>query len=282
MHGELIVAEKDVEKWSWVSVFSLPDDERLRLYQSIHYQEECVDKPKQQKQAHAAAKLKREEAAALDAGRKQLKKAALQALHLTYKRATSVEQLRGMLSKAAKSESAQKKVLAQQIAIRKHVNQIAHPVRKGHSSMKAAELQQLVEEMVEGERYSKPAVVKVEALKPRKETQFPDSYTRWLDAARKERAEQKAQELEAMVADGSFLALTKRKPSNKNKKKTATAAKAARRKAAPAPRQPTAAQATALDGATFEDDGISWRVLKVEWSDEYESILVYYYDVWGR
>ena len=25
--------------------------------------------------------------------------------------------------------------------------------------------------------------------------------------------------------------------------------------------------------------GISWRVLKVEWSDEYESILVYYYDV---
>ena len=31
--------------------------------------------------------------------------------------------------------------------------------------------------------------------------------------------------------------------------------------------------------STFEDDGISWRVLKVEWSDEYESILVYYYDV---
>ena len=136
-----------------------------------------------------------------------------------------------------------------------------------------------MEGVVEGERYSKPAVVKVEALKPRKETQFPDSYTRWLDAARKERAEQKAQELEAMVADGSFLALTKRKPSNKNKKKAAAAAQAARRKAAPAPRQPTAAQATALDGATFEDDGISWRVLKVEWSGEYESILVYYYDV---
>ena len=46
-----------------------------------------------------------------------------------------------------------------------------------------------------------------------------------------------------------------------------------------APRRPTAAQAAELNGATFEDDGIKWKVLKVEWPEEYGSILVYYYDV---
>ena len=79
-----------------------------------------------------------------------------------------------------------------------------------------------------------------------------------------------------MIADGSFMALLKRKPSSK-KKAGATATTAKKRTVAP--RQPTAAQAAELNGATFEDDGIKWKVLKVEWSEEYESILVYYYDV---
>ena len=78
-----------------------------------------------------------------------------------------------------------------------------------------------------------------------------------------------------MIADGSFMALLKRKPSSK--KKAGTTATTAGRTAAP--RQPTAAQAAQLNGATFEDDGIKWKVLKVGWSEEYESILVYYYDV---
>ena len=73
-----------------------------------------------------------------------------------------------------------------------------------------------------------------------------------------------------MIADGSFMALLKRKPSSK--KKAGTTATTAERTAAP--RQPTAAQAAQLNGATFEDDGIKWKVLKVEWSEEYESILV--------
>ena len=29
----------------------------------------------------------------------------------------------------------------------------------------------------------------------------------------------------------------------------------------------------------FQDDGIDWKVLDVAWSDEYEEVLVWYYDV---
>ena len=57
-----------------------------------------------------------------------------------------------MLKEASKSESAQFAVLARQISIRKHVNQIQKPVAKGYSSMKAQQLQPLVEAMVQRER----------------------------------------------------------------------------------------------------------------------------------
>ena len=125
------------------------------------------------------------------------------------------------------------------------------------------------------EKYTKPQLVKVPALKPREQTHFADAYTTQLDKAREARAEEKAKQLDAMIADGSFMALLKRKPSSKEK--AGTTATTAKRTVAP--RQPTAAQAAELNGATFEDDGITWKVLKVERPEEYESILVYYYDL---
>ena len=35
----------------------------------------------------------------------------------------------------------------------------------------------------------------------------------------------------------------------------------------------------ALEGEEFEEDGIDWKVLHSEWSEEYECIVVFYYDV---
>ena len=276
-YGEEVVPKADVEKWGWVSLFNLPTDERRAVYRWLdaNYEEECVEKPKAQKKAHAAASLERKGKAVADEEARQLKKAAQQALCLSYKRAASAKQLRRMLREASKSESAQFAVLARQIGIRKHVNQVQKPVGKGYSSMKAQQLQPLVEAMVQQEKYTKPQLVKVPALKPREQTPFADAYATQLDKAREARAEEKAKQLDAMIADGSFMALLKRKPSSK--KKAGTTATTAKRTAAP--RKPTAAQAAELNGATFEGDGIKWEVLKVEWSEEYESILVYYYDV---
>ena len=35
----------------------------------------------------------------------------------------------------------------------------------------------------------------------------------------------------------------------------------------------------ALDGEEFEEEGVDWKVLHSEWSEEYEQIVVFYYDV---
>ena len=34
-----------------------------------------------------------------------------------------------------------------------------------------------------------------------------------------------------------------------------------------------------LVGELFEEDGTDWKVLDVEWNDEVEEVVVYYYDV---
>ena len=41
---------------------------------------------------------------------------------------------------------------------------------------------------------------------------------------------------------------------------------------------PSAKQAATLADAEFEEDGRDWKVLKVQWGEEDECILVYYYD----
>jgi hypothetical protein len=268
-YGEQIVDKESCEKWNWVSLFALPKEERHALYLSIDYKEECVNKPNRQNKAHNVANLKRKADEVMEGERLQLKKAAEQARWIAATRATSVAQLKKLLKAARQSESAQLAVLTDQIKIRKHVNQVAHPISKGYSQMKVAELQPLVEAMVKSERYRKPRVVKVPALAERQQTPHPCSYSKALDAAREERAEAKGKLLEAMIEDGSFMALLKRKPTPK------AAGAGARGKR----QQPTSAQSAKLAHATFEDEGIEWKVLKLEWSDEYNTMLVYYYDV---
>ena len=43
-------------------------------------------------------------------------------------------------------------------------------------------------------------------------------------------------------------------------------------------REPTSAERAALQASTFEDEGITWKVLKVQWDDGLDSIIVFYYD----
>ena len=33
-----------------------------------------------------------------------------------------------------------------------------------------------------------------------------------------------------------------------------------------------------LEGSTFDDEGITWKVLKVQWDDSLACIIVFYYD----
>ena len=68
-YGEKIVSDEDVAKWDMVSLFKMPKEERYALYNSIDYQEECVNKPKRQKVAYCAAALKRAEEQVEEGGR---------------------------------------------------------------------------------------------------------------------------------------------------------------------------------------------------------------------
>ena len=274
-YGEKIVSDEDVEKWDMVSLFKMPKEERYALYNSIDYQEECVNKPKRQKADYCAAALKRAEEQVEEGERAQLKRAAQQVQHLEYTRATSVKQLQKMLAAASDAETAQHKVLSLQIAIRKHVNQIKKPVAVAYSKLSAKELQPLVEEMVKAERYSKPEPVGVPAMKDRDVTLFSDSFALALDAARQAKAELKTMHLVLMIEDGSFKALLKNKPSTRRNitRKPQPQTKHAKRT------QPTQAELRRLDNATFVDDHVEWKMLKIEWSPAYDTIMVYYYDV---
>ena len=41
-------------------------------------------------------------------------------------------------------------------------------------------------------------------------------------------------------------------------------------------KEPTAAEQSALNGTVFNDEGITWKVLKVQWDDKLDSIIVFY------
>ena len=75
-----------------------------------------------------------------------------------------------------------------------------------------------------------------------------------------------------MVKDGTFLALKRKNPSRKPKAKPATSTNNdARQQGTKRRREPTA-----VGGSQFEDDTIEWVVLKVEWDDFVDEIVVYY------
>jgi hypothetical protein len=78
-------------------------------------------------------------------------------------------------------------------------------------------------------------------------------------------------ELLKLTTEGVFLARRSTAP-------RARAAGAPRVAAARRFKTPTAAQQQ-LVREDFEDEGVSWKVLHVEWSEQLEEMVVWYYDV---
>ena len=44
-------------------------------------------------------------------------------------------------------------------------------------------------------------------------------------------------------------------------------------------REVSEAEREQLEDSTFEDEGITWKVMKVQWDDSLDSIIVFYYDM---
>jgi hypothetical protein len=76
-------------------------------------------------------------------------------------------------------------------------------------------------------------------------------------------------QLDQCIGDGTFKTFLS---SNKAPK----ALKANKRKQAR--KEPSAEEQAALQDTVFTDDGITWKVLKVQWDDALDSLIVFYYD----
>ena len=294
-YGETEVEDVDVERWTMVSYFALDEDVRHRLLDAAEMTfKEHRTKSKEQLQEAQQGKLDRQKATKEQAERKQKKAAAKFRQHLSLTRATSVAQLTRMLesnssgkSKSkgkgkgkgkALSNAAKLEILRQQIRIRKHVNQIPHPIGPGSWLSKdenMEEMEQKVIKMVKEETYKAPPVITVPAAVPRQTPMHADSVRMELDADENERVANIQAEFDATVENGSFMALLARNPTRAKAKQTESKAP---RKAKEKQQQEPSASETLMVGAQFEDDAIEWVVLKVEWSEKYNEMVVFYYD----
>ena len=128
--------------------------------------------------------------------------------------------------------------------------------------------------MIKSEKYRKPPPIKLPALADRESPEYLNTYAKELHEMEEAKLEDKREQLASMLQDGSFRAYLNsgRKPGQLK------AGQAGKRKR----KAPTAKQAGELEaGAQFEEGGVLWEVLKVQWDDELDSIIVFYCDKWA-
>ena len=161
-----------------------------------------------------------------------------------------------------------------QVNIRRYVDQVKAPVpaRVGgggwlSGTLDEAAVGQLrahVEEMIKGERYKEPPAVPL-PLQEEAAAPHASNFAKQLHRERGEQLEQLREKLHKCMEDGTFKAVlgSGRRPKE---------LKAVRRLAV------TDEQREQLEGSTFDDEGITWKVLKVQWDDSLACIIVFYYD----
>jgi hypothetical protein len=285
-YGKTEVRESDVEKWDMVSFFALHVDVRHKLLDSAERSfKELRIEARGQKAAAQVGKLDRRIATKEAEGKTQMTAAANFAKYLKVTRATSIAQLTRML-KGEKgkdlSNTAKVSVLRGQIQIRKYVNRVSQPCGPGSwLSGKCVDgdldkLEEMVRDMVKRERYKPLPVIKVPAAMPRVTPHHADPVRRDLDQQENERVARVQSDFDAMVKNGTFLALLARKPRS-SKEKPARTANQPRQSKGKERREPSAPEA-AMVGSQFEDDAIEWVVLKVQWDDNVAEMAVFYYD----
>ena len=275
-YGEDI--EDDSDKWELVSLLAWPKEERFALYRSVkaNFKEECVNKPHKQKQEHDKEKYDRKVAACEKAKRLLFKGAVKQALWFKRERAISTASLNKMLKGATHAQMV--RVLRDQVNIRRYVDDITDPISKrvgGWLSGKLSpelviELRGHVGKMVKEEKFTTPPSI-VPALQSESTPAYLSKFASQLSVEREAELVKLRMQLDKCLADGSFKALIS---SNKAPK----ALKAKKRRQGQKSKEPTVAEQAALSGSVFNDDGITWTVLKVQWDDALDSIIVFYYD----
>ena len=270
-----------VEKWNVTSFFNFPREKRWMIIKSVqkNYKELCVDDPKTRLEKHDEAALERSRQARLD----EINKA--RGRWLRYKQMESIQiaksasELNDIYSSFSdEDDKARNEAMIDQIRVRIHVYALkAMELPKMHSELdykgNAARLRTALKPVVEKPLPPKPGAPSPFPERPHhsaptdEATQLQEDYMREYNQAWKEVME--------ITQSGSFIA-PKRK---------------ARGGGLGAPRKRRRGRATkersarddeiALVGEEFEEDGVQWKVLAVDWSDDDASMVVWYYDVQG-
>ena len=275
-------AEALVAQWNVTSFFSMPREKRWQIIKNVrqNYKQLCVDDPKARLEAHDAAGLKR----ARDGRILEIQRA--KGRWLKYKNTSSIEVIQSAceldsLFSSFSPDSADcdnkgmNETMTDQIRVRLHVyrvkakdmpNMHSDLDDKGNAERLHIALRPIVEMPLPAKpREPSPFPVRTDHAAPTDEAQLlQQDYMREFNRAWKEVIE--------MTESGSFVA-------PKRIGRGGIGAPRKKRKATVRKERAARDDEVALVGEEFEDDGVEWKVLAVDWSDDDAAMVVWYYDV---
>ena len=269
-----VAVEDQLESWDVTSYFSLPREERWVIIRDLqfNYKTTCVKEPKARMEAHDRATVSRLQEKADKHVRLVLNRAGEYSNRVKIVPCVSVAGLDAL--RAAHDDKALAEALRDQIRVRRHVYGVKQkdlPLIGGDNDADAvtrlmSELAATVTKPL-GRKPPPPVPYPVRATHP-----APTPGAVLLDIEHVKKITESVLELARLTSEGAFVAVRSARP------RTAVTGAAAPAAAAPTPRAPTAAM-RGLVGEEFEEDGIAWMVLDVEWSENLEELVVWYYDV---
>jgi len=175
------------------------------------------------------------------------------------------------LLKDAKTEGQKCEIYRDQIRIRESLYDITKPVNYGSGSG-AAELKRLRDGVEPVLKQKLPPIKpRPMPLAERALVAVPDSASRSLASDHVARQLAAWELVRKMVKSGVFRM---KRPAAAQQRRRNRCTQPPAKKA----RGPNAKE-QALDGEEFEEEGVDWKVLHSEWNEDYERIVVFYYDV---
>ena len=265
---------EQLEAWDTTSFFKLPPEERWVVIRDLQYRykTKCVTEPRERLAKHDAAVVDRLKHKAEEHVRLVMNRVIAYQKHneiVACVSAAALEALRGK----HESDKALAEALRDQIRVRQHVYGMKQKdlpaIGSGSGELAVTRLMSELAVVVSEPLPRKPPPplpYPVRAAHP-----APTQTAVALDIEHIHKIAESITELLRLTKEGVFVALRSSAPRTR-------AGRAAGVPAAGQSRTPSAAQQQ-LVGEEFEEEGVSWKVLHVGWSEKLEEMVVWYYDV---
>jgi hypothetical protein len=262
-----------VHSWDLTHWYSVPQYVRKRIYCTLNSADDRTRRREEelaQISAHSAEQLDRKREEAAVSKRRHMNKRMAYEKSLAdskTKLATNVSELEAMMK--GKSRAQQCEVLRDQLRLREILFGIPKPILIGSGSSDG-ELKRLREGVEPLVAQGLPAKMRPapSPVPPRQPVAIPSEQSRELTGKHVARQFDAFRELLQLTGGGVF----RLPPLPSEAEDRASTPRQWRR------RQPNRRE-EGMMGQEFADEDVWWKVLSCEWSEEYECIIVYYYDV---